>query len=995
MNTAKFHIRKNQPLPWLIVAVLTSCTLFLIGCAQQTSETQTSQPATTDETEPQKVSTGLEPKDRQGPIRVLFLGHPEGTIDWAGHEGQAYFPILAQSLGRDAIYFDFTEDVDLAFSADYLGHFDLLMIYSDLNNMSKQQFKTLQEFVQQGRGLIGVHMASGAFKSQRGYIDMLGAQFKSHGAGVFSPAIVKPDHPALDGFEGFEAWDETYIHKNHNTENRTVLMERVDEKTGKREPWTWVRTEGKGRVFYTASGHDERVWKLAEFHQLLKSGILWAIGDDRRAQYDAFIAARQPLTYEVRGDIPNYEKRPAPLKYQHPLSPKDSMAYMQVPADFELQLVAADPLIVNPISITWDERGRLWVAETVDYPNDIKEEGGNDRILILEDTDKDGLMDTRQVFADGLNIPTAITLMNGGVLVAQAPNFYFMKDTDGDDKADIKDVLFEDSWGLFDTHAGPSNLRYGFDNWIYGAVGYSGFKAPKNEKDNETQQKFGNGLFRMRPDGSKIEFLHQFNNNTWGAGFNAAGDLFGSTANGNPSFWGAIPATIAAKAGVMMPSAKTIADTPNFYPITPNIRQGDWFGAYTSAAGHAFAASDAFPPRMRDNTAFVAGPTGHLLGQFTIERDGAGYSATNDFSFLASADEWVSPILAEVGPDGALYISDWYNFIMLHNPKPTKEEAGYDGELGAGNAHVNPNRDKLHGRIYRAVWKGAKKPARQSLEGASSEDLIEALDDSNMFWRLTAQRLLVESKRTDAVSLLKARAQGEGYGAIHAIWALEGLGALDRGTLKKVMSSKDGAVRKNAVRASVNVPGAVEEIQATGIVKDADPAIRLETLNTLGQLSDASNTAADIVRTALKNDANMEDLWLSRSVKLAAALHGVTPEETGLDIDLGKGESVFAGDPGDGFKKIVSAESGCITCHQVMGIGGKIGPSMSGIGSRRDEAYLRRALLNPSADIAEGYGKPGDMSQMPSATLLLNPQEIEDVIAFLLTLKSDGAAKKD
>ncbi len=151
------------------------------------------------------------------------------------------------------------------------------------------------------------------------------------------------------------------------------------------------------------------------------------------------------------------------------------MKLTQVPVDFEVKLFAQEPDITNPIAMSWDERGRLWIVESVDYPNTFLETDGaaNDRIKICEDTDGDGKADKFTVFADKLNIPTSMVFANGGVIVSMAPYFLFLKDTNGDDKADIREVVM-DGWEKTDTHFGPSNLQYGFNNKIWGVVG-SGF----------------------------------------------------------------------------------------------------------------------------------------------------------------------------------------------------------------------------------------------------------------------------------------------------------------------------------------------------------------------------------------------------------------------------------------------------------------------------------------------------------------------------------------
>ena len=188
-------------------------------------------------------------------------------------------------------------------------------------------------------------------------------------------------------------------------------------------------------------------------------------------------------------------------------------------------------------SLAWDERGRMYVLITKDYPNERKPTGGSDYILICEDTDNDGKADKFTKFAEGLSIPTGMAFSNGGLVVCQAPDMLFLKDTDGDDKADVRQVLFT-GFGTFDTHAGPSNLHYGFDNWLWGSVGYSGFKGVVGGSDTI---RFTQGFFRFKPDGSQLEYMTSTSNNTWGLGFNETGDVFGSTANNAHGWYMAIP----------------------------------------------------------------------------------------------------------------------------------------------------------------------------------------------------------------------------------------------------------------------------------------------------------------------------------------------------------------------------------------------------------------------------------------------------------------------
>lgn len=846
-----------------------------------------------------------------GPIRILFLGHDGTGKGQASHNPDKAYPHLTKALGRDAIYFDYVRTVEEALGdAAYLNQFDALMMYCNHAEITAEQWKNLKDYVESGHGFLPLHSASWCFANEPDFFKLVGGRFAGHKSGIFKLSTILRGHAAIKDVPELEAWDETYKHSQHNTENRTVLQVRQvsgpDDNITEPEPWTWIRTQGKGRVFYTASGHDERVWSRNEFHTLLKRGILWSVGDQRLTSYENFISDRTPLSYEKRDNIPNYEKRPDPLKYQLPLSAKDSMDYLRAPVGFRVELFASEPMIINPICMAWDERGRLWVAETVDYPNNLTDSRkGRDSIKILEDTDGDGRADKSTTFATGLNVPTSIVFANGGVIVAHAPDFLFFKDTNGDDKADIREVL-NTGWGINDTHAGPSNLRYGIDNQVWGSVGYSGYSG----QSDKGSVRFGSGLFKMNPDGTDVTFMHQFNNNTWGLGFNSTGDVFGSTANNNPAFFGGFPAS--AYDGSPGISARMIADSPAFHPITPNIRQVDAFGNYTAGAGFALATSDAFPPSWRDQKAFIAGPTGNLLGMYHLTPTASGFTARNDHALLASADEWFSPVAAEVGPDGHLWIADWYNFIIQHNPTPSPQRGGYKGERGKGNAHVNPNRDRQHGRIYRLIWNDAPKSAIQSLERASSEKLVTALSSDNLLWRTHAQRILIENKTTDAVPELKKILLKGGATGAHALWTLKALDQLPRPLHQAALLSKDSILKRNAIQALGQSKEDIQLFFDTAVVADRDLQVRRVAFSKMAHFPKDDALKLSIPQL-FRNKTNREDEWLSIALKVASRNQGAPSLSTALGPNLL---------PNPSFEEIENGKPRGWTPHSYRDIGG-------------------------------------------------------------------------
>ena len=601
----------------------------------------------------------------------------------------------------------------------------------------------------------------------------------------------------------------------------------------------------------------------------LKEKLLAATGPQRRLEWEQFTQAREAEQREVKPTVANYERRPKPLTYQNPLSVKGSMERTQVAPDLRLELFAAEPDIMKPIAMAWDDRGRCWVAETSDYPHGVTPGGeGNDRIKICEDTDGDGKADKFTVFADKLNIPTSLTFANGGLIVSQPPRFLFLKDTNGDDKADVRQDIIT-GWGIGDTHAQANNLHYGIDNWFYGCVGYSAFDGTVGG----VQQRFTQGTYRFKADGSALEFLHQFSNNSWGHSANAAGDQFGGTANGAPLFYGGIPAThVPARMRVM--TAKKINTEDNVHTITPNYRQVDVMGGYTAAAGSNFIESAKLPARLQ-GMAMVCEPTMKTVSLMDVKAAGAGMTAGDGFNLVASTDEWMSPVFAEVGPDGAVWIADWQNYIIQHNPTPSERSGGYTAKTGPGGAHENDLRDHSRGRIYRVVWREAKEPAALlKLNPADPAQLVAALSSDVQERRLTAQRLLVEGQLTTAAEPLKKllAANDGSVAALHALWTLQGIGALDEATLNAALLAKDGRLRRNAVRALSADAAGQKRYFGSGVVSDADLVTRLAALVKLAEFPTTPEIQTLVKKLAV-DGTNQADEWLREATRLLMSKH--------------------------------------------------------------------------------------------------------------------------
>lgn len=836
-------------------------------------------------------------------LKLLFLG------DQNGHKPASRFQILGPVLAEQGIELTYTENVgDL--NQKTLNQYDGLFLYANIGSISDDQAKALLQYVADGHGFVPIHCATYCFRNSDDVVKLMGAQFKRHGGGVMTAVSAGVEHPIMDGYEGFSSWDETYVHHLHNDENRTVLEYREGDMQAKgkvREPWTWVRSHGAGRVFYTAWGHDERTWNQPGFHDLLERGIRWACGQDLSQLVADAKAGSLPPTQSlpenlkpfeyinVGKEIPNY---PASDKWgvteeplsmmQKPVAATESMKHAVVPEGLHLELFADESMLGGkifggkPIAMNWDAEGRLWICETVDYPNELKDaDAGRDRVRVIEDVDGDNVADRSTVFAENLSIPTAIAFHRGGAVVQNGTETLYLKDTDGDGKADVRKVLIS-NWHLIDTHGGVSNFRNGLDNWIWAMQGYNNSEPVIN---GVKQPGFRMGFFRFKlsqdddPVVEQLEFVRSTTNNTWGLGISEEGLIFGSTANRGPSFFMPIPNRYYERVKGWAPERLAmICPDHLFSPITDKIRQVDQHGGYTAGAGHALYTAREYPEAYWNRTAFVCGPTGKLVGTFVIEKDGAGMKSHHPTNLFASNDEWTAPIMAEVGPDGNVWVLDWYNYIVQHNPTPQ----GF--ETGKGRAYETELRDKKHGRIYRVVSDQAeKKTAAHSPKDSIASDLVGSLKSSTMQVRLHAQRLLVERGQQDIVPELislvtdkSVDAIGLNAAAIHALQVLAGLQAIDHDgagfdAVVTALKHPSAGVRRNAIAVLPSTSQSLQAMVSANALADEDDQVVLAALLKMSDL--AETDAGEILAEAFGQQDITSDRWLRDALTSAAAAH--------------------------------------------------------------------------------------------------------------------------
>lgn len=560
-----------------------------------------------------------------------------------------------------------------------------------------------------------------------------------------------------------------------------------------------------------------------------------------------------------------------------PRTPADEVKTFHLPPGLRAELVASEPNIVDPVAITFDEDGRLYVAEMLGYPNGGVGTGPitSGKIIRLEDRDGDGFYETATTFAEGLRFPTSMMAYRGGLLVSIAPDLVYFKDTDGDGKADERRTLYT-GFGIYNIQQMLNSLQWGLDNWVYGCDGINPSKIVSLEKPElpaielrgrgirfhpdvpgSLEPISGGGQFGMVPD----DWQHWFTNtNNQHLRHIVLPDHY---LRRNPDL--AVAAVTldipdhgaACKVFRLSPyeswrvertRRRREGTDARRFPSTELVPGG----FITSACSPVIYTADRLPAAFRGQS-YICDPANNLIHRDALEPNGATFTAKRvdvDSEFLASTDNWFRPVNLSIGPDGALYVVDFYREVIetpLSLPEDIKQALNLQS--------------RGRGRIWRIVPEGAGRSEKPQLSQASAEELAGRLASPNPWWRLTAQRLLIE-RQAKVIAPLLARLVSERptpQARAHALWTLEGLGCLDPALIETALNDAEPGVREQALRLAEPRLAASPTLQAavSRLADDPSGQVRFQLAFTLGAADSA------VCRTTLTRLARRDvtDPW--------------------------------------------------------------------------------------------------------------------------------------
>jgi putative heme-binding domain-containing protein len=469
-----------------------------------------------------------------------------------------------------------------------------------------------------------------------------------------------------------------------------------------------------------------------------------------------------------------------PVRTTDPLSPDEEAGSFVLPAGFEIQLFAAEPDIAKPTNMSFDSRGRLWVSSTEEYPFPATEDHvPKDTIKVLEDTNGDGRADVVSTFADGLNIPIGLYPYRDGVICFSIPNIWFLRDTDHDGHCDQREVLFGPFDCTRDTHGMCNSFTRGPDGWLYACHGFNNDSRVSGRDGHSVHMQSGN-TFRMRLDGSRIEHFTHGQVNPFGMTIDRFGDIFTADCHTKPI-------TLLLKGGFYQSFGKP-HDGLGFVPDVMNHLHGS-----TAICGIALGADTNFPRGYSDSI-FSGDVMTCRINRNTLERTGASVRARAEPDLLSCRDPWFRPVDLKVGPDGWLYVADFYNRIIGHYEVPLN----------------HPGRDRHRGRIWRIGYVGsdalsrtaraAGKPSRPITE-CSIDELLDELHGSNSTRAWAIIDHVTDVQGAIAVGPVRSRlASADPQTCVYLLWVLHRLESITDADLDFACGHASNLVRIHAYR---------------------------------------------------------------------------------------------------------------------------------------------------------------------------------------------------
>jgi len=524
-------------------------------------------------------------------------------------------------------------------------------------------------------------------------------------------------------------------------------------------------------------------------------------------------------------------------------TPEQERLSFKLPPGFEVTLFASEPDIIKPMNMEFDDRGRLWVTQSGEYPMAAGVSDGKDRITILEDKNGDGKADTFTHFDDNLNIPIGIMPVSDGAIAYSIPNLYYFKDIDQDGKADSKKVLLGE-FGHKDTHGMVNNIMRGYDGWVHVCHGFSNVSTVAGTDGDSITMVSGN-TFRVKMDGSHVEQTTFGRVNPFGYAYDEKGYLYSVDCHTKPI-------TQLIFGGDYPHFGKKAPEGLGFAPEMMSYELGS-----TALAGLVYYTGHQFPEKYQQSF-FTGDVVTCRIDRNTISFNGSTPVSKKEDPFLISEDPWFRPVDVKLGPDGSLYVADFYNRIIGHYEVPLN----------------HPGRDRVSGRIWKITYKGdqgTKPMAVKDWSKAGLQELIDGLRHPQLNTRLKIADRIVDSwqrKAIEPMTNLLASKQTDATSYVHGLWILNRLNSLPDSTLNTALQNPDPIVKVHAFRVLSETQKLSPEQYSYAInaLKSKDPFVQRTAAEILNKNPKASNLSPLM---ALYEDTPKEDSHLRYTVLLA------------------------------------------------------------------------------------------------------------------------------